>query len=585
MDFSILAKLMERLGELKMPREEIEEGEGESVGPEAVESASIEKSAQAPEQVVEEKEAKEFTSVAEEVSGEKESKRLLRYCPHCGVEVEPDAKYCTRCATLLEEPQEKGFDKKRVEVPKAPVRPWAMKAGNRVGRMSRKAKIGIPVTLFLIIAVVVTLFVLAAIHSPSSTLERYLSLIKQGRYELAHDLIAESGRFTELDYFTKWQRFQADELGPLREYRITPGGEKSEFLGKYLDSGEEEKNRYTATLIFADASYDAGFEVEDAGGFWPIKRYRLRLGSGNSRVIASMGGAEVYIDGVYAGEVEENSFFRNAKLLKELPDSPAESVDYAKKITQTITGLASEIENLVQSVDDIALDVQRIVDKFGSTGVSWAEVVDASGEILSSGKGFWTDISRFAMGFYWLFGGGDDGSLRSELSHSVQTYDFKDLPDGYHKITVKAPGAKEENLDFIAPDHLFIELKPSQKTRESLLAAMNSYYAIVASSLANASGGALPIILGGGLLEEVLQDVGNRALEGRQTITDLRKLDYEKIELLAPEVATVETVEVWNINELQAGALVSAQNDVKRRKVYTLRLEGDEWKVVERKEI
>ena len=93
-------------------------------------------------------------------------------CPECGADVETNAKFCTQCAAPMDR------SKKATKARADDVEPWAVKAGESVSRLPRGVKIGVPLVILLIIAVLVTLFVLAWTHSPEAAVSRYLGNLK-----------------------------------------------------------------------------------------------------------------------------------------------------------------------------------------------------------------------------------------------------------------------------------------------------------------------------------------------------------------------------------------------------------------------
>ena len=67
-------------------------------------------------------------------------------------------------------------------------------------------KVGVPLVILLIIAVLITLFVLAGTHSSEAAVSRYLGNLKSGDYKAAYDLVSHpGGKFSSYDFFQKWQ--------------------------------------------------------------------------------------------------------------------------------------------------------------------------------------------------------------------------------------------------------------------------------------------------------------------------------------------------------------------------------------------
>ena len=127
----------------------------------------------------------------------KEQKSETITCRSCGAEVEADASFCTRCSAPL---GKKG--KKRIEAAEAVggLKPWAVKAGAWFAAIPRRVKVRVLLAVVVIVALIVVLSVVAAGHSPSAAVERYLTLLKQGDFRGAYELVANpGGRFSSFE--------------------------------------------------------------------------------------------------------------------------------------------------------------------------------------------------------------------------------------------------------------------------------------------------------------------------------------------------------------------------------------------------
>ena len=512
-----------------------------------------------------------------------ERKEEQLVCPKCGAPVDTDAKFCNECAAPLSEYIEKTTGKGKLKDTR--LRPWAVKAGARFSGISRGIKIGVPVAIIIIVVVLVTLFSVAAGHSPAATVSDYLSRLKVGDYSGAYDLLVhQGGQFSSLEYFQRWQDIQSDKLGRLLDFRIKPGQKTKGFFEGLLSEEPLEGTPFTATLIYVDKTFDVNITVEDAGGAWPTKRYRLRLSEDSSRFFTSARGAEVYIDDEMAGRTEEDEELKDALSLKDLPDDFDGAVDYVRKLLQVFENVVDEVKRIARGLDTVVEDVRRIFDKVGTSGVSWDEVTDSVDNLVDQSKQFGSEVVREAINIYWMFGGGDDGSFRAELERSRNLLEVNNLPDGYHEIRVKLPGAKPVTEEFYAPGDLDIELKPTRETEKTLEETVESYYREVIYAQSSLIAAGLTNVISGELLEQEDKKIQDLLARGERVVSELTSVKFENIELRTKDVATVETKETWNKTTFQGRVAVSTKIGLKQDVVYTLeRGKDDVWKVTERK--
>jgi len=511
-----------------------------------------------------------------------DNKNKSRICPECGAEAEADARYCTRCSATLEGGKKKRRKLKR-KIPREPVKPWAIKAGTRIKNMPRKVKIGVPVAVLVIVAIIVALSVLASTHSPASTVARYLSLLKQGNWKGAHELIEQTGRFSTLSYFEDWQNSQAEKLGRLQDYKVLPSSGENRLFGHIIVEEQPTGTPFVATLVFKDKSYDVDIFVEEAGGVWPFKSYRLRLSDQPTRVIASPQGAKVYIDGTLAGTAAMSKFLEDALSLGDLPSDFAGIVDYAKKLMGTVRGAVGEFRRLALDLSNISNDVQHVINRFGANGVSWSEFTDSLESTVASSKELWSDIARTAVSVYWIFGGGNDGSLRSKLTRTENVVDIKSLPEGFHEVRVVLPGLAPQTKEFYAPEDVVVELKPNTRTRDALKGTLQAFYRESAIAMFTGNTAGLPAVASGKLLEEENKKVADLVNRGLKVASDLTALEYEKIMMLSGDVGTVEVKETWNLTTYSGNAPASMLAGIKQHVTYTIQFKDGAWKATERK--
>lgn len=505
-------------------------------------------------------------------------------CPKCGAEVERDAKFCTACGKSLrrQKKKEEKEEKRLPEVKRQPVPEWAVRAGGYVKKVPTGVKVAIPLIILVIIGIVVTLLVLAGNHSPKAAVEKYLSYLKQGEYQEAYEIVAKTGKFQTFEFFEQWQTTQAEELGRLKKFRINPKKEENKLFGHLLTEEESSGTPFVATLIYRDKTYEIDITVEDAGGVWPMKKYKLRLADKSTRVLASPQGSKVYVDGVLAGTSEPNQDLQDALSLGDLPGDMDEAVDYIKRLANTFGGLIDDFKQLAEGIDTIADGVQRIFNKFGQRNMPWSEVVDSVDRLVSSSKEFGKDVARLVIHIYWMFGGGDDGTIRADLTRTENILELKNLPEGYHIIEVELPGAKTVTKSFIAPDTVEVSLEPDGKTVESIENSLEAYFQERGNAMYQLNAIGLSSVAGGEVLQDDTEYVTNLAAKGVRVASDLKSLEYEKVKLLKEDVAAVWTKEEWDLitYDVATGTPVGFENK-NQKVVYTLQLEDDTWKVIE----
>lgn len=506
-------------------------------------------------------------------------------CPACGADVEANAKFCTQCAAPLtrhaagNEPAGKGR--------KGDVEPWAIKTGESVSRLPRSVKIGVPLVILLIVAILVTLFVLAGTHSSQAAVDRYLGNLKAGEYKAAYDLVAHpGGKFSSFEFFQKWQNTQTDAIGNLQDFSVQKRKVENKLFGKLISDVPTTGVPYVATLRYKDKTYDVNVTAEKAGGTWPVKRWRLKLTGGSSRVLVTPLGSNVYIDGMFVGKAEANQDLQDALQLKHFPKDIDGAVDYAKKLVKTVQFLLDEFKRLASNLEGVTESAQHIVDRFGTSGFTWSDMLDTANSTVQQSKDFGQEVARTAIHIYWIFGGGDDGSLRARLTRVESGIDVNNLPEGYHVVRAALPGADADSKDFIAPQGVEVSLVPSPGTEDALKNTMGAFYAETANAEFTLNAAGLQNVLAGPLLVEETNRVLDLAAKGQHVARQLTELKYDNIKLLAGTVATVETHETWNMITYQGPAPVSTQMGQQYHMIYTLELQRDgSWKVIARKQL
>jgi hypothetical protein len=503
-------------------------------------------------------------------------------CPNCGVPIEPGAKFCTSCGGPLSRQARERVIEQRAAA--AGVKPWAYKAGLRVSRMPWKVKLGIPVLVLLIIACVAAFFVIAAGHNPDAVVDRYFSKLQVGDLKEAYSLLSHpGGKFSSFDYFQRWQDNQTDNLGRMEDYQVRPRSTENRLLGRLIEEKPSDGTAFTATLNFKEESFDVNVTAKDAGGFWPFKRYRLRLSDQPTKLYVSPVGAEVYVDGTSVGEAVVNEDLEDALSLGDLPDDLDSAIDYARRAIKTIQYVVDEFRMLARGLDDVVEDVRSIFDRAGTGDVAWTEVMDAVNRTVSQSKQFGKDASRAAIHIYWIFGGGDDGSLRAALSRTETGQELVGLPEGFHKVEVKAEGMRAEEESIIAPESADISLKPDLSTEKELENTVQAYYGEVAASMMNHLTGNLDTLLTGDFLQTEEARIADLEAKGVTVAATLKSVKFLKEEMLRLDVAAVETEELWDYTTFQGPAPVNVQKNLKQKVVYTLVLRSGDWKIAERK--
>jgi hypothetical protein len=508
-----------------------------------------------------------------------------RECLRCGAEVETNARFCTQCATPLA--HREGAKVMKGKAGADEVEPWARKAGESVSKMPRSVKIGVPLFILLIIAILVTLFVLAGTHSPEAAVNRYLGNLKAGDYKAAYDLVAHpGGKFSSFDFFQKWQNTQTNAIGSLDEFTVQKRKLENKLFGKLITDVPTTGVPFVATLKYKDKTYDANMTVEDAGGTWPVKRWRLKLTGGSSRVLVTPIGSSVFIDGVPIGKAEPNKDLADALELKHFPKDIDGAVDYAKKLVKTVQFLLSEFKRLAVSLETVTESAQHVVDRFGTSGFTWSDLLDTANSTVQQSKDFGQDVAMTAIHIYWIFGGGDDGSLRSRLTRVESEIDVNNLPEGYHVVRATLPGADPDSKEFVSPQEVQVELVPKAETENILKNTMVGFYAETANAEFTLNTVGLQNVMDGNLLTEETNRVLDLMAKGQHIARQLTELKYDNIKLLSETVATVETHETWNIITYQGAAPVATLMGQKYHMIYTLEQHGDgSWKVIERRQL
>jgi len=518
-------------------------------------------------------------------------------CPDCGADVEPNSKFCTQCAKRLQG----GEEKAGVPIPPTPVygrkgkkkieggvEPWAAKAGESVKRVPRGLKIGLPIVLLVIIAILVTLFVLSSTHSPESTVSRYLGDLQTGNYKEAYNLLSHpGGRYSTYDYFQKWQATQSEAIGKLLDFNVEPRKVQNKFFGKLISTVPTTGTPFVATLKYKDQTFDVNMTVEEAGGTWPVKEWRIKLSEQKTNLLIAPLGSRIFIDGVPAGTAEPNPDLQQALQLRHFPKDIDGAVDYARKIVKTIQFLIGEFKQIANDLADVTESAQRVVNRFGTSGVTWSDIIDAAGSTVDQSKSFGQEVARTAVHLYWIFGGGDDGSIRANLTRVESGLVVNNLPEGWHMVSARLPGADSDSKDFIAPQEFEMTLSPTTATEDALKSAMSAYYAAVTTAEFNLNTAVLNGALADGALNDEINVVLNLMGKGQHVQSQLTAVRYENIKLLNEAVATVETTETWNTTTFQGQSVVAQQNGVKRHMIYTLEQKGNigAWKVIERKQL
>ena len=541
-------------------------------------------------------------------------------CDRCGSELEPGLEFCAKCGSPVggadaAELQQTGTageaagegqstvagaagrdgrdgddgdaerPKKR-KLPRPPVEPWAVKAGETVKRIPTWIKVGVPLVILLIIGVIVALLLVAGAHSPAATVDSYLSRLQKGDYQGAYDLtVNKGGRYSTFAYFQRWQNLQAERLGQLKDFHVQPRKEQNKIFGRLVLEEQAAGAPFVASLVYTEKSYDVNMTAEDAGGTWPFKQYRLSLSDRSTRILASPLGAKVTIDGTPAGLSEPDQALQDALSLSHFPKSVNDAVDYVKRLRSAIEGYVESVKRIITGLGSVEQDVQNTFNKFGQSGVSWSQFLDSLKSTADVGRAVGDEVARTIVHLYWTFGGGDDGSLRASLTRTEPDIEVQNLPEGWHEVKVELNGARAQTKEFSAPEGISVDLNPTLATTNALKAAVEGYYAAksVAEFTLNNSG--LPAVIGGTLLDEENAIVLGLASKGQRVASQLISVKYSNPTLLSRNVATIETDEVWNFTTYQGATPTSVVASVKQHATYTLERDRDNtWKVIERKQ-
>jgi hypothetical protein len=520
-------------------------------------------------------------------------------CPNCGAEVEKGSKFCTQCAAPLTEEAGAGMADAEGPVPdtgkrlsrrkriEGPVEPWAATTGERVSRMPRWVKVGIPLVIIVILAVLVTLFVLAGTHSQQAAISQYVSKLKSGNYKQAYEMLTHpGGRFSSEEYFVMWQENTTDHLGRLDSYAIAERKTENKLFGKLIKPAPTTGTRYVVTMRYKDKTFDVNMTVEEAGGSWPVQKWKLKLSDSTARLLVSPLGSTVYVDGLLAGTARPNQDLEDALQLRHFPKDIDGAVDYAKKVVKTGQYLIDEFRRMASSLQAVTESAQSVVNRFGASGFSWSDLLDAANSTAQQSKLFGQDVARTAVHIFWIFGGGDDGSTRANLTRVQSEADARNLPEGWHEVSAKLPGATSDSKEFIAPQDVELSLEPTPATQKALKDTMNRYYNVVTIALSTLNTAVLKTAAAGPALVQVTNRVLDLMGKGQRVVAQLTNLRFDNIKLLNESVATLEANETWNYTTFQGSTAVSSQVGQKVKMLYTLEQQGGGlWKVIEQKQI
>lgn len=507
-------------------------------------------------------------------------------CGACGAEVEAGAELCSECGAPAGGRATGKQGKRRRKLPGPAIEPWAVKAGEAVRRIPTWVKIVVPCSIVAVVGIVVALLVIAGGHSPSASVEKYLSNLQKGEYRDAFDLtVNQGGRFSTFGYFEAWQSSQAEELGQLEDYMVQPRKQENRIFGRLVLEEQASGDPFTASLTYADKSFDVNITAEGAGGTWPFKKYRLRLSEQPTGILAKPLGAKIYIDGVLAGSSSPDTALQDAISLKDFPGDIEGAIDYVKRLRSAVEGYIDSARSILRGLGVVEDQVQRSFNKLGQGGVSWSQLLESLKRTASAGRDVGEEIARMFIHLYWTFGGSDDGTLRAELSRTEPGLEIAALPEGFHRIKVEQADCRPQTRDFYAPEDVTLEMKPRPKVVSELETAVEGYYrerSVAEYTLNNA---ALPTVIGGPLLEEENAKVLELATRGQKVASQLVSVKYKDAKVLAPDVASLEAEEVWNFTTYESANPISVLTNVKQKAVYTLkRNRAGTWKAIERVE-
>ncbi len=513
-------------------------------------------------------------------------------CPECGETLEPGARYCTACAAPLDrravrKARRRAYkaEKKRTSGEPQVMPAWAARAGETVSGWPRWIKLWLPLAVLLAAAIIIALFAVAAGHTPQAAIERYLSALQNGEYNNAYNMLdRQSGRFASRDYFLRWQEMQSEELGSLRGFSVRRYESGGSFLGRLVQPPPEAGLAYVATLEYKDMTYDTNIFAVGGGGGWPAQSYKVRLSEGSTMVVASPLGALVTVDGVRVGRAVEDEDLKEALSLSRFPRTLDEAVDYIRTLIRAAENSVIDVKRLIGNLNMVVQDVRHTIDRVAMAGVSWQQIVDAWTQVVSTSKAFASDVGRTLLHIYWIFGGGNDGSVRARYTRVQSGVTLENLPSGWHRVTVSMDGMGTQTKEFWAPEDVTVNLKPTAKTEDEMKLAVQGYFVARSDALFSLNPTALMAAAGGKVLEKDLATVADYAARGLHQASDLKSLKYEGFKVLAPTVATVQTEEVWDFTVLQGQTPVNVVTGQKNKYVYTLQRElGGPWKVTETK--
>jgi hypothetical protein len=509
-------------------------------------------------------------------------------CDRCGSGIQADSRFCVKCGAPVGPDAGTGNAARGGEnkkLPKPEVEPWAVKTGERVRSIPGWIKFGIPIAILVIVAIIVALLVIAGAHTAEATVNDYLSRLQRGDYKGAYEMtVKQGGRYSTLAYFESWQNTTAEKLGRLKDFSVQPRKAQNRIFGRLVLEQQATGSPFVASLSYSDRSFDVNITAEDAGGTWPFSNHRLRLSDQSTRILASPIGTGISIDGLPAGESAQDKSLQDALSLNHFPKDLNSAVDYVKKLRSAIEGFIDSGRRIISGLGLVEGQVQNTFNKFGQSGISWSQVLDSLKRTADVGRGVGDEVARTIVHLYWTFGGGNDGTLRSELARTEPVLDVTGMPEGYHWGTFELKGCRPQTKEFFAPDGATVELSPTFVTTTALETAVEAYYrerSIAEYTLNNAN---LPTALGGTALDEENATVFELATRGQKVASQLVSVKYGKPDMLTETVASMEADEVWNFAVYQGATPSSVMSNVKQKAVYTLQRDGgNTWKVIERK--
>ena len=528
----------------------------------------------------------------EEQSMVAEDNRADLKCPECGTEAPEGAKFCANCAAPITATDDrksrkaarKAFKKKTRGEPK-PIEPWALKAGDTMGKVPRWVKIWVPIVILLVIVVVAGLLVVAGGHTPQAAIERYLDSLQSGRYKTAYDMtLRQGGKFGTFDYFSNWQLLQNETLGRLESFSVSKLDLSSRLLGRLVQPEPSNGEAYVATLNYKEKSYDVKIFAVDDGGSWPAQSFKIKLSEGPTAAIVAPLGASISIDGMAVGRSEENKDLKEALMLGHFPKDFNSAVDYVRALLRTAENSVINVRSILTEIDRVAQDVQGTLERLNTGSVSWQQILDAGDQVVSQSRGLASDIARDAIHVYWIFGGGDDGTVRARYTRVEPGLEFANLPEGWHQIRVTLSGMEPQTKEFYAPETATVTLDPTTGTEDDYKAVVQNYLKARVVSFSTLNPTPLFATSGGTLLDADLAHVSDLAATGTHQVSQLVSLKFTNFKVLTPDVATVDTEETWNYTVFKGSTPTSVLTNQKTKVVYTLRLGSDgRFKAIESK--